>query len=107
MGLFTFRWILSLASILGGLALVDMAFKKGAFGPGLKKRLEAFRGENWGQKSDLIKAVEGIREELNKVAENVSANTERLNSLRVQIQQPAPQQPQHEPQQVPVGRGEE
>jgi len=106
MGLFTFRWILSLASILGGLALVDMAFKKGAFGPGLKKRLEAFRGENWGQKSDLIKAVEGIREDLNKVAKEVSANTERLNQLP-QLQQAAPQQPQHEPQQVPVGRGEE
>ena len=82
MGLFTFRWILSLVSIFVGLAVVDMAFKHGAFGPQVKEKLKTLfpRGE-----SEVMKALNELREEFaemrSEIKEEFKEVEARLSSL--------------------------
>ena len=70
MGLFTFRWILSLVSIFVGLAVVDIAFKHGAFGPQVKEKLKTLfpRGES------VAVQLQEINEKLEQMEERINEN---------------------------------
>ena len=70
MGLFTFRWILSLMSIFGGLALIDVAFKHGAFAPSIKKKIEEFKLPN----RESAVQLQEINEKLEQMEERINEN---------------------------------